>query len=188
MKTTASWCCLVFVLFCCVLHRRWGSVPHQCKHLKRKQTQQPLCCSVLGDVCQLYSFKSHHKDTVRCHTIVVKVVWGEKGERPICNYFLVNQQKVANLRCSTLAWIKTSLWCCWLKEGASSAGTWGERCSISLQNSKTVPVVEDLVIGQNTCCQRLLPLIVLTWTGIKGEIRGFDVFTTVESQKAACYG
>ncbi len=30
------------------------------------------------------------------------------GERPICNYFLLNQHKVAALQCSALAWIKTT--------------------------------------------------------------------------------
>lgn len=48
---------------------------------------------------------------------------GMSGEWPICNYFLLNQLKVAALQGSALLWIETTCGAGWLEEGTISAGT-----------------------------------------------------------------
>lgn len=60
-----------------------------------------------------------HRNTVKCQPMVGE--GGMSGERPICNYFLLNQHKVAALQCSTLAWIKTTCGAGWRKALAQQA-------------------------------------------------------------------
>lgn len=131
-----------------------------------------LCCNL------------QHRNTVKCQTMVVKEEGGGglSGERPICNYFLLNQHKVGSLTVLHSGLDQDHLWC-WLKKGASSAGTQGERCSISLQMSKIVWHREGFDRWEREKKKKsglwgLLPFMVSTWMRIKAASY-FDVFYTI---------
>lgn len=99
-------------------------------NLKKRQALMLQCPSpVLGPYCNL-----RHKNTVRCQTTVVK---GDKWREANMQLFLIESAQSGSRTALHSGLDQDHLWC-WLKKGASSAGTQGERCTISLHISNIV--------------------------------------------------
>ena len=103
---------------------------------------------------------------------------GMSGERPICNYFLLNQHKVAGLQCSTLAWIKTTCGAGWRKAQAQQAPK-ESAAPFPCKFPRLFDIVRHLIVKEKkkSGLWGLLPFMVSTWIGIKAASQTyFDVF------------
>lgn len=154
-------------------HTSRGSVqlPIQSKGMWMLKNTLTQCCSVLPLALSLYC-NLQHRNTVKCQTMVVR--GGMSGERPICNYFLLNQHKVAALQCSTLAWIKTTCGAGWRKALAQQAPK-ESAAPFPCKFPRLFDIVKHLIVAKKSELQGLLPFMVSTWIGIKAA-SCFDVF------------
>lgn len=68
-----------------------------------------LCCGVPPQLCSV-------NDCTEIQYSIRPQRWrGMSGERPICNYFLLNQHKAAGSRCVALVWMETTCGAGWRK-------------------------------------------------------------------------
>lgn len=97
------------------------------------------------------------------------------GKRPICNYFLLNQHKVAALQCTALAWIKTTCGAGWRKAQAQQAPK-ESSAPFPCKFPRLFDISKHLIGEKKTPgLQGLLPFMVSAWMGIKAASY-FDVF------------
>lgn len=85
--------------------------------------------------------KLQHRNTVKCQATVVK---GDEWREANMQLFLIESAQSGSLTVLRSGLNQDHLWC-WLKKGASSAGTQGEHCSICLHISKELDIIKHLI-------------------------------------------